>query len=75
MPMYEYYCSTCRTRFERLVRSPDEGASAPCPTCGRDRVPRVLSTFAAVRRGGDGAELSAAARGGCCGAGGCGCGA
>ncbi|HLI28652.1 MAG TPA: zinc ribbon domain-containing protein [Chloroflexota bacterium] len=75
MPLYEYYCSTCRTRFEQLVRAPDEGAEATCPSCGRRNVPRVLSTFAAVRRGGDGAELATAAHGGCCGAGGCGCGA
>ena len=75
MPMYEYYCAACRTRFEQLVRAPASGESAPCPECGRAKVPRVLSTIAAVRRGGDGAELATAASGGggCCG-GGCGCG-
>ncbi len=73
MPMYEYYCSSCRTRFENLVRVPGAGAHATCPTCGRHNVPRVLSTFAAVRGSGADAELAPTAGGGCCGAGGCGC--
>ena len=47
MPMYEYYCSSCRTRFEQLVRVAGEGERAPCPECGRPDAPRVLSTSAA----------------------------
>ncbi|HLH25191.1 MAG TPA: zinc ribbon domain-containing protein [Chloroflexota bacterium] len=77
MPLFEYYCSTCRTRFEELVRVPATGEGATCPQCGRTNVPRVLSTFATVRAG-DGADLASVASygggGGCCGAGGCGCG-
>jgi putative FmdB family regulatory protein len=77
MPLFEYYCSTCRTRFEELVRVPANGEHATCPECGRQNVPRVLSTFATVRSGGDGADLASVASygggGGCCGAGGCGC--
>jgi putative FmdB family regulatory protein len=76
MPLFEYYCSTCRTRFEELVRVPTTGEGATCPQCGRENVPRVLSTFATVRSGGDGADLASVASyggGGCCGAGGCGC--
>jgi putative FmdB family regulatory protein len=74
MPVYEYYCSTCRTRFEELVRVTGKGERATCPSCARADVPRVLSTFATVRGGSDGAELAAAA-GGCggCGPSGCGC--
>jgi putative FmdB family regulatory protein len=74
MPMYEYYCSSCRTRFEQLVRVAAQGEHAPCPECGRPDAPRVLSTFATVR-GGDGASLDAAMGGGCggCSPSGCGC--
>ena len=73
MPMYEYYCSSCRTRFEQLVRVAGEGERAPCPECGRPDAPRVLSTFATVR-GGDGASLAGAAGGGCaCTPATCGC--
>ena len=75
MPVYEYYCSSCRTRFEELVRVAGKGERASCPSCARTDVPRVLSTFATVRRGSDGAELAAVAGGGCggCGPSGCGC--
>ncbi len=74
MPLFEYYCSTCRTRFEELVRVGAQSERATCPECGRQNVPRVLSTFATVRSGGDGADLASVASGGggCCG-GGCGC--
>ncbi len=74
MPLFEYYCSTCRTRFEELVRAPSGSERATCPQCGRVGVPRVLSTFATVRAGGDGAELASAAGGGCgCTPATCGC--
>jgi putative FmdB family regulatory protein len=75
MPVYEYYCSTCRTRFEELVRGAEGGDRGTCPECARADVPRVFSTFATVRGGSDGAELASAAMGGggCCGMGGCGC--
>lgn len=72
MPVYEYYCAHCHARFEKLVRVAGEGDSAACPTCERPDVPRVLSMIAAVRRGGDGAELSSV--GGCaCTPASCGC--
>ncbi len=76
MPIYEYYCATCRTRFERLVRVAGDGERASCPACGRPDVPRVLSTFATVRGGSDGASLegaAAAGRGCACTPATCGC--
>ncbi len=68
MPIYEYVCSDCETRFEELrplIRM-DEPASCPQGhTDGR----RVLSTFAALSRDGFG-ETSAVSGGGCGGCGG-----
>ncbi len=64
MPVYEYYCAACRTRFEELVRVAGQGERATCPQCARADVPRVLSVIASVR-GSDGAEVSSG--------GGCGC--
>jgi len=55
MPLYEYRCQSCGTRFERLVRSTaptatagDDRAQAPlvCPKCADSKVERLLSTFA-----------------------------
>jgi len=47
MPIYEYKCQDCGTKFEKLVRRTDDGAGVECPSCGQGRVSRELSTFAA----------------------------
>jgi len=49
MPLYEYECSTCQARFERLVRRAcvaSEDALTPCPKCAADSVTRVISPCA-----------------------------
>lgn len=40
MPIHEYACRDCGHEFEKLVRK--EG-SPPCPSCGAERVERLLS--------------------------------
>lgn len=66
MPIYEYVCMACESRFEELVRN---GADPDCPDCGSADVRRQLSVFAAV--GGESPQPSFGG-GGCCG-GSCGC--
>lgn len=46
MPLYEYECKNCGTRFEQLVF--DRRAKVTCKACGGPKVVRVLSTFAVV---------------------------
>lgn len=46
MPMYEYVCKTCGTRFEKLVRMGAEPQALICPTCTSTVVDRAFSTFA-----------------------------
>ncbi|MCC6188129.1 MAG: zinc ribbon domain-containing protein [Anaerolineales bacterium] len=73
MPVYEYYCSHCRTKFEAL--RPMRAADDPirCEHCDSQRTARVLSVFFAASGGADGEARSL---GGGCGCGGqCGCGA
>jgi putative FmdB family regulatory protein len=50
MPIFEYLCDDCGTKFEKLVRN---GASKDvlCPSCGESHVTTQLSTFAAHARG------------------------
>ncbi len=48
MPIYEYVCEDCGSKFERLVRNGDKVA---CPTCGEDHLKPQLSTFAAHANG------------------------
>ena len=48
MPIYEYECRACRTRFEHFVRpsnSPDLAVPS-CPSCQSRDLERLLSMFA-----------------------------
>ncbi len=73
MPIYEYACSGCGNRFEKLVRRFADEVS--CPGCASASVEKQLSVFAV------GGSRSAPAFAGCdapaagCGAGPCGGGA
>jgi len=61
MPIFEYRCQDCGTKFEKLVRG--DAPEVLCPGCGEKRVEKQLSTFAAH----SGSSTSAAApmAGGC----------
>jgi putative FmdB family regulatory protein len=45
MPIYEYSCEDCGTKFEKLVRR--QGDDVACPSCGQAHLKTELSTFAA----------------------------
>ena len=62
MPLYEYQCEKCKTRFEHLARS---SADAPpkCPQCGHKKPARQLSTFSATVS--SGSSLPSCATGSC----------
>jgi putative FmdB family regulatory protein len=47
MPIYEYRCEDCGTKFEKLVRRSTEVAELECPSCGKRRLEQQHSTFAA----------------------------
>lgn len=44
MPLFEFRCCTCDRDFELLVRA---GDSVACPTCGAQKVEKLLSESAA----------------------------
>jgi len=48
MPIYEYLCESCGTKFEKLVRRSDEqlALAAGCPSCGKKDLKQEYSTFA-----------------------------
>ena len=76
MPLYEYYCPTCASKYELLRTMNRADEAGTCPE-GHGRGTRVLSVFASVSKGGATAldENAAPSGGGCgCGGGGCGCG-
>lgn len=42
MPIYEYQCQSCKTRFELMQRFSDPPASE-CPECGHTTVKKLIS--------------------------------
>jgi putative FmdB family regulatory protein len=49
MPIFEYLCDGCGTKFEKLVRRTED--STLCPECGDSHVTTQYSTFAARANG------------------------
>ncbi|MGH7754195.1 MAG: FmdB family zinc ribbon protein [Gemmatimonadales bacterium] len=74
MAIYEYYCPTCRNKFEQ--RRPMAQATAVA-TCEKGhQADRALSAFAAPRNGGAEPMMElgdGGGGGGCCGGGACAC--
>ena len=75
MPIYEYLCDECDTRFEKIVINKQQEIA--CPKCASKKASIQLSVFAAANGGSNGssAKSSTSSSGGggsCCG-GGCGC--
>jgi putative FmdB family regulatory protein len=46
VPIYEYTCQKCQTKFEKLIRSMSNGEKIECPKCGSSKTARALSVFA-----------------------------
>jgi putative FmdB family regulatory protein len=47
MPIYEYLCQDCGTKFEKLVRRVADAPETACPSCGQKHLKQEFSTFAA----------------------------
>ena len=79
MPVYEYFCRSCNSRYEKLRPLRDVEEPATCPTCDDQNSVRTLSVF--IVHGGEGRSLSrdnaymdTSSAGGGCGCGGhCSC--
>jgi putative FmdB family regulatory protein len=54
VPLYEYRCTTCDSRFEVLRRVGQGSEGLACPACGQDEVEKEFSTFAGSVVGGAG---------------------
>ena len=73
MPIYEYRCEDCGTKFEKLVRRASDVPDLTCPGCGEKRLTQELSTFAAHANGASKSpEAPRCPSGGCPNAGMCG---
>ena len=46
MPIYEYECSKCGSRFDLRRKIDDSDDEIKCPKCGAEKPKRVFSVFA-----------------------------
>lgn len=76
MPIFEYSCDDCGTKFEKLVRRSADADAVRCPSCGQDHLTTEYSTFAAHSAGSKSAPAMECGSGACgsemCGGGMCG---
>ncbi len=71
MPLYEYLCDNCETKFEIRRAMSEIDAPAPCPKCDSEHVTRQMSLVFAMTQ----SDSGVSALGGGCGCGGmCSCG-
>jgi putative FmdB family regulatory protein len=63
MPIFEYACDDCGTKFEKLVRRNTDAEALECPSCGQQHLTTQYSTFAA--RAGSSADKECQPTGGC----------
>ncbi|MGB8646672.1 MAG: zinc ribbon domain-containing protein [Anaerolineae bacterium] len=71
MPLYEYRCEECGTRFELRRTMSASADPAICPECASDHAERQVSLFISMVKGG---TSSPSASGGCGCGGACACG-
>jgi len=68
MPIFEYLCDDCGTRFEKLVRRAAGSGTDQvlCPECGESHLTQQLSTFSAHANGSARESALPACPGGMC---------
>ncbi|HEY2842303.1 MAG TPA: zinc ribbon domain-containing protein [Bryobacteraceae bacterium] len=69
MPIFEYLCDDCGSKFEKLVRraaSDSASEGVPCPSCGQEHARQQFSTFAARANGGAAKEMGGSCPSGMC---------
>ena len=72
MPIYEYVCNDCETRYERIVLS--SKTEIQCPKCASKRHTLQLSVFNAGKSSNGSSSLSESSPSGCrCTPNSCGC--
>lgn len=75
MPIYEYYCADCRTKFDARRPMNQADAAIGCKHCESTRTSRILSLFATFSsdKSSGSTQTMSGGFGGCCGGGSCSC--
>ncbi|MEK7699028.1 MAG: FmdB family zinc ribbon protein [Planctomycetota bacterium] len=64
MPIYEFLCDKCNTKFDEYFRSSSEKKKLFCPSCNGSHVHKTFSLFG-MSTGGSGDSVSDSSSGGC----------
>jgi putative FmdB family regulatory protein len=48
MPIYEFFCPDCNTVFNFFSRRINTDKQPDCPKCGREKIKKMMSTFATI---------------------------
>ena len=51
MPIFEYTCANCGTRFEKLILSAKRARELRCPECDSREVHKEISLFGTSNQG------------------------
>jgi len=43
MPLYEFECLDCDSRFEKIVSVADAARDVTCPKCGSSKIKKIIS--------------------------------
>jgi len=75
MPVYEYFCRTCNTRYDKLRPLREANVPATCPTCDEQNSVRTLSVFIAMTSSAESRSTTGEStfHGGCACGGACAC--
>lgn len=68
MPVYEYVCQKCDTRFDLLRSMSQADQPTCCPHCQAEGARRAPSRFASFSKQSDGSTAAVSGAGGGCGA-------
>ncbi|HHT9110142.1 MAG TPA: FmdB family zinc ribbon protein [Candidatus Brocadiaceae bacterium] len=64
MPIYEFQCKQCNTKFDEYFRSSKERKKLFCPSCQGDSIHKVFSVFG-MSTGNSSDGSSSSSSGGC----------
>lgn len=53
MPIYEFFCPDCNTVFNFYSRRINTDKQPDCPRCGRQKLRKMMSTFATIGKAGE----------------------
>ncbi len=73
MPLFEYKCADCNTKYEVLHKSATNLSDVSCPNCNSKNAKKLLSTFSASVSDSSSSSYSGGCENGSCGlpSGGC----